>query len=354
MYKCIQVHSGEEIVILAPNWRSRLPELRELDALDFLVCQGCRQPVRVRAGKLRRWHFAHKHLHNCPLEQSSPALLRARAVLYDWLAGQLGAEAVDVETFVPEINLPRPFDLWVKVQDARCACWIIDTRLQPGVRQLLLNAFQNLSVPVLILFMKDMFHQDSSRENVVYLTTTEREFARQTIYDELENILSRPVGKSLHYLDADEGLVSTLRDAHCIHAPQVYQGALRVDKLERLALNISLAEIVHPGEQERHEKLSARQSHRQDKIKTSRQALGSVLDRMLPDHKESSRIAGRQTDGDSMKHSRLPVSQELYPDRLLNRKAECMFCRNETDDWWYLDRATGKCKCRDCLKKGIS
>jgi len=354
LYKCIHAHSGEEIVILAPNWRSRLADLRQLDNLDCLLCQGWGQRVRVRAGKHRRWHFAHKHLQNCPFQQATPALLHARAVVYDWLASQLGAQAVDVETLVPGIDLPRPLDIWVNTPEAHCACWIIETRLQPAIRQQLQTAFQNLTVPVLVLFLVDMLHQDSNRVGTAYLTTTEREFSRRTAYDVLENVLNRPVGKSLHYLDAEQEQVTTLRDVHCIHQPQVFQGVLRVDKLVSLTLNITDAEIIHPGEQERLEKFASRQAHRREKIDLSRRALGGVLDRMLPGKQDHPVPESSQSAGNLMRLSRTPVSQIPRPDQLLNRKAVCMFCGKETDDWWYLDRATGKCKCRDCLKKGKS
>src|SRR4030042_3577194 len=107
MFKALHRLNGEEIVTLEPRWRRQLDTLRLLDAQDDLVCQGCLQPVRVRAGEVKRWHFAHKHLQNCPYEFESPVLLQCRAVLYEWLAARLGGEAVTLEK---KATLPRPVD----------------------------------------------------------------------------------------------------------------------------------------------------------------------------------------------------------------------------------------------------
>jgi hypothetical protein len=90
MYKALNLATQQDIIILSPAWTGRLPALRALDRQDLLVCPACRRPVRVRAGRTRRRHFAHKHLENCPYQSASPLLLEARAVLYEWLLAQFG------------------------------------------------------------------------------------------------------------------------------------------------------------------------------------------------------------------------------------------------------------------------
>jgi hypothetical protein len=199
-----------------------------------------------------------------------------------------------------------------------------------------------------------MRNPDPNKEGVVYLTTTEREFSRQTACDILENTLNRPVGKSLHYLDANLNQLITLRDLHCIHTPQVYQGVMHVDKLDQVSLRLPEAEIIHPGEQERLTRLITRQTQRQRKIDTARQGLGKVLDRMLPDKSDRPNLTAPPMGSGQLLNRRQTDRLTLHPDQLLNRPAVCMFCGIETTAWWYLDRATGKCKCRDCLAKGIS
>ena len=92
MYKALDTRTNTEVVILDPKWLRVIDQLRELDRQDILVCQGCHQPVRVRAGKYRRKHFAHKQLENCDYADESAVLQNARAVLYEWLVSKYGEE----------------------------------------------------------------------------------------------------------------------------------------------------------------------------------------------------------------------------------------------------------------------
>ena len=90
MYKALHTQTGEEIIILHPLWLKRIDDLRAMDQADWLVCQGCRQPLRVKAGEFKRPHFAHKHLQACSYGTESPEILNARAELYGWLLERFG------------------------------------------------------------------------------------------------------------------------------------------------------------------------------------------------------------------------------------------------------------------------
>ena len=110
MYKARHRPSGDDIIILDPRWMAQLDHLRVLDKQDALVCPGCEQPVRVRAGKIKRWHFAHTHPETCPFRRQSPELLKTRAVLYAWLVGKFGERAVTLEKIAADVHFPRPID----------------------------------------------------------------------------------------------------------------------------------------------------------------------------------------------------------------------------------------------------
>ena len=118
MYKAVHGQEGREIVILDSHWAKGIESLRALDQQDLLVCQGCKQPVRVRAGDIRRRHFAHKQLLTCAYGRESPVLLTARAVLYDWLVTKFG-EKVTVEKKVDETSCSR---CSTKTKRFRTAC----------------------------------------------------------------------------------------------------------------------------------------------------------------------------------------------------------------------------------------
>ena len=85
MFKVIHKLDRQEIVILDPAWRRNISVLQAMDEQNLLICPLCEQPVRTRLGNVRRWHFAHKHLQNCPYQSVSPHLLHCRALLYEWL-----------------------------------------------------------------------------------------------------------------------------------------------------------------------------------------------------------------------------------------------------------------------------
>ena len=117
MYQVIHQPSGQEINILAVLWARQIDYLRSLDKKDALVCPACEQPVRVRAGKFKRHHFAHKHLENCPFQKESPELLQARAVLYHWLTEKFGTEAVSIEKQIPAPIYSAPWIVgWILVK----------------------------------------------------------------------------------------------------------------------------------------------------------------------------------------------------------------------------------------------
>jgi hypothetical protein len=184
MYKVLHLSSRQEINLLDRRWRDQIEYLRTLDRRDLLACPGCEQPVRVRAGRFRRWHFAHKHLQNCPFERASLELLAARAMLYERLADQFGSQAVVIEKWIELPGLPRPFDAWVEAGGRAFAYWIFDRRLPPDQRADLNTAFQEAGARVNGLFVSEMLHPEQGLiGNRLYLTTTERAFIDQSSFD---------------------------------------------------------------------------------------------------------------------------------------------------------------------------
>ena len=133
MYKALNIRDNAEIVILDLKWLRSITQLRAYDHQDLLVCQGCKQPVRVRAGEHRQVHFAHKHLNNCDYADELAVLRNARAVLYEWLVSKFG-ENVTIEKKTDEVDLFRPIDCWVIQGSTVFAYWIFDKQLKLGKR----------------------------------------------------------------------------------------------------------------------------------------------------------------------------------------------------------------------------
>jgi hypothetical protein len=249
MYKAIHRDTGEAIILLQPRWARRLSEIQQLDRQDRIVCQGCRQPVRARMGKIRRWHFAHKHLQNCTYGHESPALLNARAVLYGWLAQQFG-DRVAVEHQVNRTSLPRPIDCWVDTANGPFGYWIIEGAMQPDIRSLVTQGLGGLQVRVSWVFCAQMLRSFDETEQQIHLTTTEREFMRSSEFDQPYQSQYALAGRSLHYLDADQSSLITYRNLRLVHEPQLFAGHRQVSDLNEVVASATTGEFVHAGEAE--------------------------------------------------------------------------------------------------------
>ena len=339
MFKALHKVSGEEIIILEPRWQRELKTLRALDVQDILVCQGCLQPVRVRAGRIKRWHFAHKHLHNCPYETESPVLLQTRAVLYEWLVSRLGTEQLTLEK---KLSLPRPVDCWVEKETGSIGYWIIDRRMPPDERATLLTELSADCTNPVWVFTATMFHPDAGNLERLYLTTTEREFMRHTVYDPPAQRTALSPGGSLHYLDVEHSHLLTFRGLQVYHPPQLYGGSSREHPLGQVSVDTQTGEFVHPGEAEQLERYqfaiagrARQQQHNEQRIKHKlTELLGQVP---------------KETDTHPSQEDTFTWKEAGKPEKDL---PVCVFCGIKTDDYWYLNKADNTCKCRKCYREG--
>ena len=339
MFKALHRLSGEEIVILEPRWRGQLDSLRLLDVQDDLVCQGCLQPVRVRAGELKRWHFAHKHLQNCPYEFESPVLLQCRAVLYEWLVSLLGEGVVTLEK---KLSLPRPVDCWVNHGSGDTGYWIIDSRMPPGERQNLSAGLAGICPHPIWVFTASMLHPENDSFELLYLTTTEREFMRHTAYDEAVQSTYALPGSSLHYLDADREVLITYRGLQVYHRPQLYTGYRHENPLSQVRLVPQTGGFIPPGEDERLERyrtaIHAREREQQKTEQRINLKMAELFDKIKTQPKAP---AGSKVE---FLHQPESTGGAGLP--------KCVFCGQATDDYWYLNRSDNTCKCRECYRQG--
>lgn len=361
MYKAIHQKSSEEIIILDPSWdRESISVLRGWDQNDLLVCQECQQPVRVRAGQVRIWHFAHKHLNNCPAGNESPQLLQARVILYQWLISKFGSERVTLEKKLPETSLPRPIDCWVMGKEASdpIAYWIFDTGLQPKSRQAIQSALASPNISTNWLFLAAMLRPDGEDDAAIHLTTTEREFMSQSEYNRLaRRHLFEAIGNTLHYLDHETSLLTTYRGLRLIHSPQVYQGGSITHPLEEVLVSPKNGEFVHPGEYEQLQAYKKKEAEESEERKVKEQQLLEKLRQVKPKEAKPEQFTVRENQS-------LPVSDSLRqqqtapnaatPPQPQVQKAICEFCGQYTDDWWYFDGEKQTCRCKSCLKQGMS
>lgn len=332
MYKAVHQPSGQEIIILDTRWMQQIEYLRSLDTKDALVCPGCEQPVRVRAGKIKRWHFAHKHLANCPFEKESPVLLKARAVLYEWLVGKFDVEHVSIEKRLDEPSFHRHIDCWVEKEEQVIAYWIFDRRLPPVERSNLFSGFKKMEVSIIWVFASDLLRVDFvMMQDRLHLTTTERAFVRKSEFDRAWQTHFEQLGGSLHYLDADRETLTTYRNLSVVHMPQLYTGRRLEHPIAEILISSNTGEFVHPGEIDQLQSRIKEIEHQKDEAEERLQQARDFF-RRTP-----------QPETQPPKKKNHPQSKKPF-----ERWGTCRFCGTETADWITYFGETKECICRKC------
>ncbi len=225
VFKVVNKRTNETIVILDPEWRDRLGEIRYWGRNDLLICPRCKQPVTVRAGQFKRWHFAHKHLQGCPYGHESPVLLETRALLYQWLATKF-PEKVTLEKAVDDPDIPRPIDCWVDADSGPIAYWLIDARMSPENRRNLKSAFKRSGAAVNWVFVSNLTPEQCK---VVFTYET----ARVTLGHLIMKTLVGDVGAACMSILAVIAFISAM-SAMTFLGPRVYSAMARDGFLPRI------------------------------------------------------------------------------------------------------------------------
>jgi hypothetical protein len=335
VYKALHVHSGEEVLTLGPAWRGRSKELRALTQQDLLVCQGCRQAVRLKAGPRKRPHFAHKHLLGCSYGAESPRLLAARAALFEHLSALFPGQ-VDAEWLPEGAHLPRPVDCLVRAPSGLFAFWLVDNYLKLQARQQIQAAFASLALPVTWVLLARLLRPDPNHPAWLLLSPTERACMCQTAYDQIgreQHLLESDFGSTLHYLNEENGSLVTLRSLERVHAPNVFAGRREESPLEQVQVSAQ-GQLSYPGEERA---LHASRSQHLRQVERARRWLE-------PAQKEP-----RQAPLVAIS---VPAPQ---PQPRQTDKVTCIYCGECTDDCWasWLENGQRLGKCRACLERGL-
>lgn len=352
MFKCFDRQDNREVIILDSEWDGDgLNQLRSHGHSASLLCPECKQPVVVKAGEVKAWHFAHKDLGSCPLQSESPAILKARSLLYAWLRTKFQKthkppfdQAVVTVEKKMGMDIPRPVDCFVEFPNEQgIAYWIFDKGLRE--RASLVRGWQGIRLqPV---FLTDMLRPAEGHNSAFDLTTTERDFLATSMASEYNKPYA--TGGSLHYLEKDAGYLTTLRGVQLLHGPQRYKSAaVLVHSLSEILTNIS-GEFIHPGEHDTLQAYRRQEEERQKRIERAAAAKARLVP--LPPiepPKQAIRLAPPPQ----------PVAkvEPQQPDLLmlrLNKKIPmtCKGCGKETTDWTSCQPSAGMCLCRACGNK---
>ena len=274
MLSALRREDHKQVILLREDGLAMAEALRAQAREDRIVCEVCAQPVLVRAGTERTWHFAHRTREHCPKAQESMELIECRALLYGWLRVRF-PDAVQLEKVLP--GLPRPVDCWVdRPGKPPLAWWLVTAGLKPEVRDQLAQGFAEAGALSHYVFLARMLTPDPDLHRGFILGTTERDLMRPSNYGELYGGLSQ----SLHYLDGATRRLTTCRGLIPAHPPQGYRADLQEHPLEEVRILPSTGEFVNPGEAEGLKALleAARQeeAQRQEALRAARQTEGTA------------------------------------------------------------------------------
>lgn len=364
MYKAQIALTGEEIIILDPVWSGEsIESLRQQGREGKLICHVCKQPVLVRAGEKRRWHFAHKDLTNCPLKNESPLVLQAKVLLYNWLKSKLGPK-VTIEKHFPGTDLLRPIDCYAELLNGqKIGYWI----LEKGIRNrwAIQCALSSLGISTVWVPLVSILREDDIEQNSAHLTPTERDIAFSSNYSQLYSDFD----KSLSYLDVERKEVLTIRGLRCIHSPQKYKFAFKLaTDLDQMLFHPQTGELVHPCEHEGLQELR-REIEEQERIRAIKE-----LESQEQERAHQKKLAERQKDVLSRPFNQKRQGKRYDPKpsaaytkvrkeenvssmhsaayNHLNETYPCQVCGEMTVNWTFLDLGSKTCICsRECLKR---
>lgn len=347
MYKAIHAQTGEEIVILHPAWRKRIDRLRDMDREDLLLCQGCRQALRVKAGEVYRPHFAHKHLKACSYGKESAEILFARAVLYEWLLPLFG-DMVTVEKNIPGFDLPRPVDCWVEKSTGPIAYWIIEAGIKLEARESIKAVFENSRVGINYVFLSAMLHEEKKEYHSLLLTPTERTFLKYTPFDDLFSDFGEQ-GSSISYLDAEKRSLITYRGLKLFHRPNWFKGMKKDEPLSSIRPDMTDGKFIYPGESAKLQGLREKKLRLSEKRKAYEERVNSKEQKHIVLPREGWGISARAADlHDLMDHKAVDEKQ------VEKEELPCATCGQITNDYWatFYDPSGRKlCRCRECLAR---
>jgi competence CoiA-like predicted nuclease len=357
MFKSINMSSGRPVVILDPQWDSQIHVLRTLANQDLLVCQECNQPVRVRAGgesaagregkRIIRRHFAHKHKQDCTYGAESYKILRARAVLYDFLYKKFG-QKVTLEKKIEDSRFFRAVDCWVELDDKIFAYWIFDGGLKAQKREDLVACFRNKGVHIHWIFDSSVLKVDDRENFSVNLSSTERFFMRSSQYDITPDKWKK--GASLHYIDSEQNKLITYRSLYLVHSPQQHDGYQKYNFMSALLISPINGEFVHPGEHELFKAYEEQEQIREEFKKTQEERYLRNISWDKSNYPLTNRFADSHKSCDVLNSDKLsdiePV-QENSPQLL-----RCKVCGALVDRWWMEDHSDNTCKCYNCYGYG--
>ena len=342
MLKGINKLTGEFVISIHPQWHTNVDQLRDLCRRDVILCPGCKQTLSLRAGNIRKWHFAHRNLSNCPLSRESAKVLEAKVILYKLLQSKFG-DRVTLEEQIPGGQPSECADCVVSFEKYKIAYFIVEKQIRNrldfiNLRKKSYSHVHWMLLPRMITSAKD------SKKNVL-LSATARDLAS---LDGAEHLYRKSAKcGSLSFIDTKHTIFAIARGLKCVHAPNEFNMATKF-KLDsnQIHINPESGQLMDPGEVSRlkewHEQQELlKQQQRESEARAHRLRL--ERDAEQEKIRETTRQAFREKS--YRKHGRAPQTQPPESDAK-ERTLTCLRCGSNVTKWVY-EQYDG-CLCWKC------
>jgi Competence protein CoiA-like family len=334
MFVAIRSNDAGRVTSIDPAWDNQTHLLRELAQNGELLCPGCRQQLWLRTGEVRRRHFAHRSLTDCPLENQSAETLESKAQLYLFLQKKF-PDAVALDKAIGNPGLDRIVDVLVETgSGVKFAYWVFDReqRDRDGF-----CPYRSLAgVFAHFIHAGSTLRQESPDE--LKLSASQRGFISSSDFDEA--VAMRGAGH-LSFYQVETSTLSIYRGLYCVHRPNLYRWkALRQGCLESALISPKTGEVLFSEDEE------ARKTWRQQRCRDERlvytcEMTHIGLKGLLNPGKEGPRNDGEPLD-ETKSETQLPS---------LNGPFRCEDCGIETTDWSSATPSAGTCVCKSCTHK---
>jgi len=220
MFRALDRLSGDSVISLDSRWDHGVGLLRRRCRDDEILCPECQQPVRLRAGSIRRRHFAHLSRSDCPLARESVEVLAARAMLYRLLQRIFG-DKVSVEEPIPgKVN--ERADVVVTLDDHKAAYFIVPRQITRD-RDAFVKSREKAYQYVHWILLPRLLKKAPKKDNEFLLSTTARDLASCAGAEALYPVKHDLKLGSLCYLYHKHDRLVLLRGLRCVHGPNVFR-----------------------------------------------------------------------------------------------------------------------------------
>lgn len=379
MFVAHRTSNNTRVTSIARQWDSNVEALRQMAASGDLVCPGCEQLLWLRTGELRRRHFAHRTLKECPLGHKSAELFDAQFQLYRWLDSKFPGQ-VEMELALPDAGDVKAPDLQVQLSpEVRAVYWLLDRQMHH--REALLNLRRRPNLHVHFIHTQSALKLNSDSE--LALTASQRDFTTVSGFDRLGSV---PGDGHLCFLNTEESNLLIYRGLWMVHSPNLFCWSLLTQCLLQDALvSPKTGEIVTTEDkvrlEERQEVRRREKQRQEERARLLEQQQKEERERLAKLENEKRERMERISSLESVRALQLDVEEDeeeeaVVPDALsespaiqvlptlppieetaeeetglLNDAFECEDCGRKVTEWSQVTPATRKCVCVPCVAK---